>query len=144
MLNGVEAATSAAILGQCHMQEGSAPPAEGTGAQLTDPTDPMSPAPSDQAWSPEAELRALSWWLGAMALGGMVFGMYGAQHPFAGNLLAHPLTIFVGLAVAGLLILRFAASSPLVSDRFLAAGVVIGIACYFLGAWFGSALQGVH
>jgi predicted lipid-binding transport protein (Tim44 family) len=119
-------------------------PTEGTGAQLTDPTDPISPAPSDQAWSPAAALRALSWWLGAMALGGMVFGMYGAQHPFAGNLLAHPLTIFVALAVAGLLILRFSASRPLVSDRFLAAGVVIGIACYFLGAWFGSALQGVR
>jgi hypothetical protein len=94
---------------------------------LTDPTDPnpISPAPSDQAWSPEVELRALSWWLGAMALGGMVFGMYGAQHPFAGDLLAHPLTMFV-------------------ADRFLVAGVVIGIACYFLGAWFGSALQTVR
>jgi hypothetical protein len=109
---------------------------------LTDPTDPISPASSDQAWSPEAALRALSWWLGAMALGGMMFGMYGAQHPFAG--VAHPLTIFVGLAVAGLLILRFAASRPLVSDRFLVAGVVIGIACYFLGAWFGAALQVVR
>src|SRR5580704_4303226 len=38
-------------------------PAKGTGAPLTDPTDPnpISPAPSDQAWSPEVELRALSW-----------------------------------------------------------------------------------
>jgi hypothetical protein len=127
---------------------------------LTEPTDPVSAAPTnappaatapagpspasaappDHAWSPAAKLRALSWWLGLMALGGMVFGMYGAQRPFGGGLITHPLTVFCGLALAGLLILRFAGDRPLVSDRLLAAGVVIGIASYFLGSWFGTAL----
>jgi hypothetical protein len=97
-------------------------------------------APASQAWSAEATLRALSWWLGSMALGGMVFGMYGAQRPFGGGLVTHPFTVFCGLAVVGLLILRFAGDRPLVSDRSLAAGVVLGIASYFLGAWFGTAL----
>ena len=83
------------------------------------------------------QARALSLWLGLTALGGMVFGMYGAQHPFGGGLVTHPLFIFCGLAVAGLLILRFAGDRPLVSDRALIAGIVIGIACYFLGTWFG-------
>jgi hypothetical protein len=107
---------------------------------LTDPTDPkpVSTAPPDPPWSPAVRARALSWWLGLMALGGMVFGMYGVQRPFGDGLITHPLTVFCGLAVAGLLILRFAGDRPLVSDRFLIAGVVIGIACYFLGSWFGA------
>jgi hypothetical protein len=113
---------------------------KGTGAQVTDPTEPtpVSPAPSDPSAS--AQLHALTWWLGLMALGGMCFGMYGAQRPFGGGLITHPLTIFAGLALAGLLILRFAADRPLVSDRSLAIGVVIGIASYFLGSWFGTQL----
>jgi hypothetical protein len=125
---------------------------------LTEPTDPVSaaptapadappaaspaagPSPPAQPWSAEARLRALSWWLGLMALGGMVFGMYGAQRPFSTGLITHPFTLFCGLAVVGLLILRFAGDRPLVSDRLLGAGVVIGIASYFLGSWFGAAL----
>ena len=109
---------------------------------MTDPTEP-SPAPrapADQPWSAEASLRALSWWLGGMALGGMVFGMYGAQRPFGGGIVTHPLFLFGVLAVLALIILRFAGERPLVSDRSLAIGVVIGIASYFLGAWFGASL----
>jgi hypothetical protein len=86
------------------------------------------------------QARALSWWLGLMALGGMMFGMYGAQRPFGGGLISHPLFIFCGLAVAGVLVLRFAGDRPLVSDRALVAGLVIGIASYSLGTWFGTAL----
>lgn len=63
-----------------------------------------------------------------MALGGMMFGMYGAQRPFGGGDISHPAFIFAGLAVVGALILRFAGDRPLVSDRALIAGVVIGIA----------------
>jgi hypothetical protein len=109
---------------------------------LTDPTDPTpaSTAPRDPPWSPAVLARALSLWLGLMALGGMVFGMYGAQRPFGDGLITHPFTIFCGLGLAGLLILRFAGDRPLVSDRFLVAGVVVGIACYFLGVWFGTEL----
>jgi len=75
-----------------------------------------------------------------MALGGMTFGMYRAQRPFDTGLITHPLFLFCGLAVATLLILRFAGERPLVSDRALAAGVVIGLASYWLGNWFGASL----
>ncbi len=99
---------------------------------------PLTPQP--QAWSPEAALRALSWWLGGMALGGMVFGMYAAQRPFGDGLIKHPLFIFSVLGVVALLILRFAGDRPLVSDRALIAGVVVGAGAYLLGVWFGVAL----
>jgi hypothetical protein len=82
----------------------------------------------------------LSWWLGGMALGGMVFGMYAAQRPFGDGLIKHPLFIFSVLGVLALLILRFAGDRPLVSDRALIAGVVVGAAAYLLGVWFGVAL----
>ena len=113
---------------------------------MTDPADPtpVSPAPPAQPLSAAVQARALSLWLGLTALGGMMFGMYGAQRPFGGGLVTHPLFIFCGLAVAGLLILRFAGDRPLVSDRALVAGLVLGIASYFLGSWFGSALLVVH
>jgi hypothetical protein len=87
------------------------------------------------------QARALSWWLGLMALGGMMFGMYGAQRPFGGGLISHRLFIFCGLAAVGVLVLRFAGDRPLVSDRALVAGLAIGIASYFLGTWFGTHLQ---
>ena len=101
---------------------------------------PTAHAPTAEAWSPEAALRALSWWLGGMALGGMVFGMYAAQRPFGDGLIRHPLFIFSVLGVVALLILRFAGDRPLVSDRALIAGVVVGAGAYLLGVWFGVAL----
>jgi predicted lipid-binding transport protein (Tim44 family) len=124
----------------------------GTGDEVTEPTEPdpaatapANPAPAAHAptaepWSPEAALRALSWWLGGMALGGMVFGMYGAQRPFGDGLIKHPLFIFSALGLVALLILRFAGDRPLVSDRALIAGVVVGAGAYLLGVWFGVAL----
>jgi predicted lipid-binding transport protein (Tim44 family) len=111
---------------------------------VTAPAAPTAQAPAahapTEAWSPEAALRALSWWLGGMALGGMVFGMYAAQRPFGDGLIKHPLFIFSVLGVLALLILRFAGDRPLVSDRALIAGVVVGAGAYLLGVWFGVAL----
>jgi predicted lipid-binding transport protein (Tim44 family) len=117
-----------------------------------DPANPTAPAvrapaedaPADQSWSPEAALRALSWWLGGMALGGMVFGMYAAQRPFGDGIIRHPLFYFCVLGVLALLILRFAGDRPLVSDRALVAGVVIGAGTYLLGVWFGVSLLPVR
>jgi hypothetical protein len=103
---------------------------------------PVTHAQAD--WSPEAALRALSWWLGGMALGGMVFGMYAAQRPFGDGMIKHPLFIFAALGVVALLILRFAGDRPLVSDRGLIAGVVVGAGAYLLGVWFGVALLPVR
>jgi hypothetical protein len=120
---------------------------------LTEPTqpDPATPAapagrapaehaPADQSWSPEAALRALSWWLGGMALGGMVFGMYAAQRPFSDGIIRHPLFYYCVLSVLAILILRFASDRPLISDRALIAGVVVGAGAYLLGVWFGVSL----
>jgi predicted lipid-binding transport protein (Tim44 family) len=118
---------------------------------VTEPTepDPATRAPADHAstdhgWSPEAALRALSWWLGGMALGGLVFGMYGAQRPFGDGMIRHPLFYFCVLAVLALLILRFAGDRPLVSDRALVAGVIVGAGAYLLGVWFGVSLLPVR
>jgi hypothetical protein len=118
---------------------------------VTEPTEPdpaatapASPVPANQApdpsWSPEAALRALSWWLGGMALGGMVFGMYAAQRPFGDGIIRHPLFYFCVLGVLAVLILRFAGERPLVSDRALVAGAVVGAGAYLLGLWFGVSL----
>jgi hypothetical protein len=108
------------------------------------PADPVPAAHAPAAWSPEAALRALSWWLGGMALGGMVFGMYAAQRPFGDGLIKHPLFIFSALGLVALLILRFAGDRPLVSDRALVAGVVVGAGAYLLGLWFGVSLLPVR
>ncbi len=119
---------------------------------MNDPTDPhpvpqppasqapASPPSVNKGWSAAALLRALSWWLGGMSLGGMVFGMYGAQRPFGDGTITHPLFVYCALALVGLLALRFAGERPLVSDRSLIAGVVIGLASYALGWWFGASL----
>jgi hypothetical protein len=127
---------------------------------VTEPTepDPAATAPASRApadhvpadhvsadqWSPEAALRALSWWLGGMALGGMVFGMYAVQRPFGDGFIKHPLFIFAALGVVALLILRFAGDRPLVSDRALVAGVLVGAGAYLLGLWFGASLLGMR
>jgi hypothetical protein len=123
---------------------------------VTEPTkpDPAAAAPAnrapadhasaDQEWSPEAALRAVSWWLGGMALGGMVFGMYAVQRPFGDGFIKHPLFIFSALGVVAILMLRFAGDRPLVSDRALAAGAVVGAGAYLLGLWFGTSLLGMR
>jgi hypothetical protein len=82
----------------------------------------------------------LTWWFGLMAIGGAGFGLYADEHPFGRGLLAHPLAVFAACGFAGLLTLRFLHARPLlqvISGRSLAAGTVIGVACFFLGRWFG-------
>jgi hypothetical protein len=85
----------------------------------------------------------LTWWFGLMALGGVAFGLYADAHPFGNGVLAHPLTIFFALVIAGLLTLRFLHARPmlkLISAPALAIGAAIAIACFFLGNWFGVSL----
>jgi hypothetical protein len=82
----------------------------------------------------------LTWWFGLMAAGGVGFGLYTDERPFGNGVLAHPLVVFLACAVAGLLTLRFLHARPvlqLISARCLAVGVAIGIACFFIGTWFG-------
>jgi len=82
----------------------------------------------------------LTWWFGLMAAGGVGFGLYADERPFGHGVLAHPLVVFLACAVAGLLTLRFLHEQPLlqlISARTLTVGIVIGIACFFIGNWFG-------
>jgi hypothetical protein len=85
----------------------------------------------------------LTWWFGVMAVGGLGFGAYADQRPFGNGLLAHPLIVFFAVVAAGLMTLRFLHARPLlqlISPPYLAAGALIGIACFFIGGWFGSSL----
>jgi hypothetical protein len=85
----------------------------------------------------------LTWWFGLMAVGGLGFGLYADERPFGNGALAHPLVVFLAVVAAGLLTLSFLHARPvvqLISARCLAAGAVIGIACFFIGNWFGGNL----
>jgi hypothetical protein len=107
----------------------------------TPPAD--APAPAPDGVSPVSP-HLLTWWFGLMASGGVGFGFYADEHPFGRGVLAHPLIVFAAAVLAGLLTLRFLTERPLrqlISARSLAAGAVIGAACYALGQWFGANLM---
>jgi hypothetical protein len=102
------------------------------------PPDPTTPAPDGRP--PPVSPHLLTWWFGVMAIGGVGFGIYADEHPFGRGALAHPLVVFAAAVLAGLLTLRFLNERPLlrlISARSLAAGAVIGVACFALGRWFG-------
>jgi hypothetical protein len=46
------------------------------------------------------------WWYGAMAAGGLAFGLMGERRPFGRDVLGHPLVVFFVLAAAALLVMR--------------------------------------
>ncbi len=101
---------------------------------------PVKPERPDGPPAVPVSPHLLTWWFGLMAAGGMGFGLYADERPFGSGVLAHPVVVFLACAVAGLLTLRFLHARPvlqLVSARSLAAGAVIGIACFFIGNWFG-------
>jgi len=103
-------------------------------ASPTKPTPPGGPPPVP------VSRHLLTWWFGLTALGGVGLGLYADERPFGGGVLAHPLVVFFAFVAAGLLTLRFLHARPLlqmISARSLAAGAVIGIVCFFIGAWFG-------
>ncbi len=106
------------------------------------PPDPTTPA-HDGGGTP-ASSHLLTWWFGLMAIGGVGFGVYADEHPFGRGALAHPLVVFAAIVLASLLTLRFLNERPLfrlISARCLAAGAVIGAACFALGRWFGANLM---
>jgi hypothetical protein len=103
-------------------------------------THPVKPERPDDLPPVPVSPHLLTWWFGLMAAGGVGFGLYANERPFGNGVLAHPLVAFLACAVAGLLTLRFLHARPvleLISARSLAAGAVIGIACFFIGIWFG-------
>ena len=111
---------------------------------------PMSDNPHTEQPKPErpdgpapVSPHLLTWWFSLMAVGGLGFGAYADQRPFGNGVLANPLAVYVALVAAGLLTLQFLNTKPLlqlISAQLLAAGAVIGIACFFIGKWFGASL----
>jgi hypothetical protein len=100
--------------------------------------------PAPQEGAPPVSPHLLTWWFGLMAIGGIAFGLDADAHPFGRGVLAHPLAVFAGCVLAGLLTLRFLHRRPvlqMISLRSLAAGAVIGAACFFLSGWFGANLM---
>ncbi len=76
-----------------------------------------------------------------MALGGMVFGMYGAQRPFGGGLITHPChDILRAGGWPGCSSCALRATAPWSPTASSSPALVIGIASYFLGTWFGTEL----
>jgi hypothetical protein len=105
---------------------------------------PDNTAPPQDGAPPAVSRHLLTWWFGLMATGGVGFGFYADEHPFGRGALAHPLAVFAATVLAGLLTLRFLNERPLlhlISARSLAAGAVIGAACFALGQWFGANLM---
>jgi hypothetical protein len=107
------------------------------------PVDPVKPerhgGPPPVPMSP----HLLTWWFGLTAVGGLGFGAYADERPFGNGVLAHPLVVFFAVVAAGLMTLRFLHERPLlqlIPAPCLAAGAIIGIACFFVGSWFGSNL----
>src|ERR1700688_686564 len=103
-----------------------------------------NPDPSDHPPPVVVSPRLLTWWFGLMALGGVAFGLYADDRPFGNGVLAYPLVVFFACVAAGLLTLRFLHARPvqeLISERYLAAGIAIAIACFFIGNWFGVSLM---
>jgi len=104
---------------------------------------PIKPDRPDGPPPVPASPHLLTWWFGLMALGGVGFGLYAQERPFGSGVLAHPLVVFFALVAAGLLTLHFLHARPvsqLISWPSLAAGIAIGIACFFIGSWFGVSL----
>jgi hypothetical protein len=101
---------------------------------------PLRPKLPDHPPPVPVSPRLLTWWFGLMALGGVAFGLYAEQRPFGDGVLAYPLIVFFVFVAAGLLTLRFLHARPvpeLISERYLAVGIGIGIACFVIGNWFG-------
>ncbi len=106
--------------------------------------DPADPKRDQGPWPAPVSPHLLTWWFGLMAIGGIGFGIDADEHPFGHGVLAHPLVVFAACVLAGLLTLRFLHARPLlqlISAQCLAAGAVIGVACFFLGRWFGANLM---
>jgi hypothetical protein len=85
----------------------------------------------------------LTWWFGMMAVGGVGFGFYAERRPFGNGVLAYPLVVFFACIAVILLTLRFLYARPVpefISNRLLVIGVLIGLACFLIGNWFGVTL----
>jgi len=83
-----------------------------------------------------AASRALHWWYGLMAAGGLLFGLLGDARPLGPSVLAHPFVIFFAVVAAALMILRVARGRPvpeLIPERALVIGCFVGGAAFLAG-----------
>jgi hypothetical protein len=88
----------------------------------------------------------LTWWFAVMSVGGIVVGVFGDQFQVGKSVLGHPLVIFFAVVAGSLLTLAFIYQKPLqklISPASLVIGCLIGLACYFLGGWFGASLAAI-
>jgi hypothetical protein len=80
--------------------------------------------------------RPLAYWYGAMPSGGLVFGLLGERRPLGDDVLAHPLVLFFGAAIVGLLVLRAALARPVpevIPERALVFGCCAGLTAFLAG-----------
>lgn len=85
------------------------------------------------------------YWYGAVAAGGLGFGLLGEKRPFGHDILAHPFVVYFFLVAAGLLALRVALRRPvpeLIPERALAFGCAAGIALFLAGNFIAAHLIG--
>jgi hypothetical protein len=120
-------------------------PATSTTASKIPSTSPILP-PGDSRSRPDGppeipvSAHILTWWFGLMALGGVGFGLVAERRPFGNGVLAYPLVVFFACVAVVLLTMRLLYAKPVpqvISERYLAAGCVIGAACFLIGNWFG-------
>jgi len=86
----------------------------------------------------EVSRRALTWWFGLMAFGGLAFGLNAERRPFGDDVFAHPLIVFFVIAGTGLLLLRVVLRRPvpeILPERVLLQGCAIGLVTYLAGNW---------
>lgn len=82
-------------------------------------------------------------WYGAAGLGGFAFGLIGERRPFGGDLLAHPLFVYVMVLAIGLLALRIVSRRPvpeILPERALVFGCFAGIALFLAGNFIAAHL----
>ena len=82
--------------------------------------------------------RALVWWYGLVAAGGLSFGLLGDRRPFGTDVLAHPLILFfvaVGVALVGLRVARGRPVPEVIPERALIIGCFVGAAAFLAGNW---------
>jgi hypothetical protein len=96
---------------------------------------------------PPASHRALTWWFGLMALGGLGFGLYADKRPFGDDVLAHPFVLYFVVVGLALLALRFALAHPVpdvLPERVLLLGCFVGVAAFLSGNWVAIHLLGLR
>lgn len=90
--------------------------------------------------------RAHLYWYGAMATGGIAFGLLGDRRPLGDDAFAHPASLFFITAMIGLLVTRAVLARPVpevIPERQLLLGCFAGLAAFLAGNWIAAHVVGV-